>query len=313
MKKKINTVSIIGLGAIGAAYGSKLFDVLHDSFRVVANGERIQRFQQNGLYINGEKYEFPYITPETKTEPSDLVIFAVKNAELKQAIKDMKHHIGPDTIILSLLNGISSEEEIYEAYQNEHILYSLSVEIDAVRRNNEVNYSTIGRICFGEKEPTISEDVQAVQDLFDQAQIPYEISENMLHTLWWKFMINVGVNQTSAVLRAPYGVFQQIPSAYEFMESVMYEVVALSEKVGVPLSEEDVKKFKPILHKLSPEGRTSMLQDVDAGRKTEVNNFAGKVCELGRVYGVPTPINEQLYKMIRIIEETASLQPVDIK
>ena len=81
--------------------------------------------------INNQVYHFNYITPEMVTEPADLVIFSVKNAELPQAIQDVKHHVGPDTIILSLLNGISSEEEIYEAYRSEHILYSMSVEIDA--------------------------------------------------------------------------------------------------------------------------------------------------------------------------------------
>ena len=149
--KKINTVTLVGLGAIGAAYGSKLHDSLKDSFQVVANEDRIQKYQKNGMLINNQVYHFNYITPETVTEPADLVIFAVKNAELPQAIQDVKHHVGPDTIILSLLNGISSEEEIYEAYQSEHILYSMSVEIDALRTNNEIVFSTLGRIEYGAK------------------------------------------------------------------------------------------------------------------------------------------------------------------
>ena len=146
-----------------------------------------------------------------------------------------------------------------------------------------------------------------MKDLFDRVGIDYKISENITHTMWWKFMINVGVNQTSAVLKAPYGVFQSLPNAYEWMESAMREVVAISEKAGTGLTEEDVKKFWPIINHLSPKGKTSMLQDVEAGRKTEVEYFAGKVCELGEKYGVPTPINEQLYKVIRIIEEMNKL------
>src|SRR3954464_13027421 len=109
--KKINTVSLVGLGAIGAAYGSKLHDSLKDSFQVVANEERIQKYRKNGMQINNQVYHFNYITSETVKKPADLVIFSVKNAELPQAIQDVKHHVGPDTIILSLLNGISSEDE----------------------------------------------------------------------------------------------------------------------------------------------------------------------------------------------------------
>ena len=301
--KRIESVTLVGLGAIGAAYGSLLHDSLKGSFRIVANEQRIQKYQKNGIKINDDVYHFDYITPETKVEPVDLVIFAVKNAELLQAIEDAKYHVGPNTIILSLLNGISSEETIYGSYRNDHILYSMSVEIDALRTGLDVRFSTRGRIEYGEKNNELSEDVLAVKDLFDRVGIDYKISDNITHTMWWKFMINVGVNQTSAVLKAPYGVFQTLPIAYEWMESAMMEVVALSEKAGTGLTVEDVKKFWPIINNLSPKGKTSMLQDIEAGRKTEVDYFAGKVCELGRKYGVATPINEQLYKIIRILED----------
>jgi len=305
--KEIKKVTLVGLGAIGTAYGSLLHDALNESFQVVASEERMKRYQEKGILINNQPYHFNYITPEAKTEPADLVIFAVKNAELPQAMNDVRHHIGSDTIILSLLNGISSEEEIYAAYGNEHILYSMSVEIDAVRKNNEVHFTTRGRIEYGELDNTLSNDVLAVKELFEKVGIDYEISSNITHTMWWKFMINVGINQTSAVLKAPYGIFQTMPIAYEWVESAMREVVALSERMGTGLTEQDVKKFWPIINKLSPKGKTSMLQDVEAGRKTEVEYFAGKVCELGEKYEVPTPINEQLYRMITIIEEMAKV------
>jgi 2-dehydropantoate 2-reductase len=305
--KKIHTVSLVGLGAIGATYGSKLHDTLNKSFTVVANAERVKKYQENGIRINDKIFDFHYITPETKSEPADLVIFAVKNAELMQAIQNMEHHIGPDTIILSLLNGLTSEEEIYKETGNEHILYSMSVEIDAVRKYQEVRFTTMGRICYGKKDLQQSEDVAAVQELFERCGIDYEISENMLYTLWWKFMVNVGINQTSAVLRAPYGVFQKIPAAYDMVEDAMYEVVALSEKAGIHLTNEDVKKFWPILNHLSPNGKTSMLQDVEAGRKTEVENFAGMVCRLGEKYNIPTPVNKHLLRQIMIMEEMAAL------
>lgn len=304
--KKIETVTLVGLGAIGAAYGSLLHDSLKENFYVLANEQRIERYQKNGIRINDDVYHFNYITPETKIEPVDLVIFSVKNAELIQAIEDAKYHIGPNTIILSLLNGISSEETIYKSCQNEHILYSMSVEIDALRTGLDVRFTTRGRIEYGEKNNEMSEDVLAVKELFERVGIQYKISDNITHTMWWKFMINVGVNQTSAVLKAPYGVFQSLPIAYEWMESAMMEVVALSEKAGTGLTEEDVKKFWPIINNLSAKGKTSMLQDIEAGRKTEVDYFAGEVCQLGKKYGIATPINEQLYKIIRIMEEMNS-------
>ncbi|WP_249871520.1 ketopantoate reductase family protein [Oceanobacillus saliphilus] len=311
--KTIKHVSLIGLGAIGSAYGSRLQAVLGDSLTVVANEERINKYQSSGLEVDGTVFHFNYKLPQAKAEPADLVIFAVKNAELSQAIADMRYHIGPDTIILSLLNGISSEDEIFEATANSHILYSMCVGIDAVRTNNKIRFSSIGKICYGEKNQTISEDVRMVKEIFDKAEIPYEIPENIWHTIWAKFMFNVGVNQTSAVLRAPYRFFQEIPALHEWMEQAMYEVVAISERVGVNLTDEDVNRYRPILMNLAPDGQTSMLQDVEANRKTEVDYFAGKVCELGKKYGIPTPVNDQLYTMIPIIEEMGMLETVSIQ
>ncbi|WP_339230310.1 ketopantoate reductase family protein [Oceanobacillus sp. FSL K6-2867] len=306
--KSIQSVALIGLGAIGAAYGSKLHTLLDDDFTVIADKERIDRYTASGLDVDGTMFHFNYKSPAADTEPADLVIFAVKNDHLEQALTDMKYHIGPNTIILSLLNGISSEEEIYNRTKNKHILYSMCVGIDAVRKDNRIRFSSIGKICFGEKNQSISENVLAVKDLFERAGIPYDIPEDIWHTIWAKFMFNVGINQVSAVLRAPYKYFQEVASLHNWMEQAMYEVVAISHEVGVNLTEADVHSYRPILNKLSPEGQTSMLQDIIEERKTEVEYFAGKVCELGKKYGILTPVNDQLYQLIPIIEDMASLK-----
>ncbi|MFC3041353.1 ketopantoate reductase family protein [Virgibacillus xinjiangensis] len=302
--KKIKTVTLVGLGAIGAAYGSRLQQFLGESFKVVADTERVKRYTEQGIRVNGEEVPFRYISSTEPAEPADLVIFAVKNAELPQAIENARNHIGENTIILSLLNGVSSEEEIRRATGNAHILYSMCVEIAAVRDGQNIHYHSIGRICFGDKEQYGTKDEEAVRSLFEDAGIPYEIPQDIMHTIWAKFMFNVGINQTSAVLKARYHVFQQLKDAHEWVESAMYEVVKVAEREGIHLTEKDVHSYRPILHNLSPDGQTSMLQDVVAKRKTEVEYFAGKVCELGKKHGIPTPVNEQLYKIIRIMEQS---------
>jgi 2-dehydropantoate 2-reductase len=120
--------------------------------------------------------------------------------------------------------------------------------------------------------------------------------------MWWKFMINVGINQTSAVLKAPYKFFQQEKECRVIMEGAMREVIEISKKVGANLTEEDLTNWYSILNKLGPENKTSMLQDIEAGRRTEVDVFGGKVCELGRKYNVATPINDTLVKLIKALE-----------
>lgn len=293
------------MGAIGCAYGSKLHDLAPENLRVIADGERIKRYREDGFIINGKPYSFNYVTPENETEPADLVIIAVKFTQLPQAIRDIRNHVGEKTIILSLLNGISSEEMIAESYGTDKILYSLCNAIDANREGNNVDFTTYGIIYFGEKTNTVySEKVNAVKNLFDRAGIDYKIPENMMRALWYKFMVNVGINQSSAVTGGRYGTFQTNQQAIDLMISAMREIISISEKAGIGLNEQDIQNQLDIFKKMNPEGRTSMLQDIESGRKTEVDMFSGTVCRLGEKYGVPTPVNRTLYRIIKTLEST---------
>ncbi|HOJ78010.1 MAG TPA: ketopantoate reductase family protein [Bacillota bacterium] len=302
--KPIKRVYLSGLGAIGSIYAAQLHNYDPECLSVIVDRERLQRYQQNEITINGRAYQFNYILPDSPAEPADLIIIAVKQHHLSESIQAIRKFVGSETIILSLLNGITSEEIIGREYGMDKLLYSFVVGTDAVREGTVTTCSTLGKIVFGEaKNSEYSAKVVLVKDLFDRAAIPYQIPEDMLQQLWWKFMMNVGINQTSAILRAPYGVFQRITEARELMENAAREVLLIAQKAGINLTEADIRSFAGIINGLSPEGKTSMLQDVEAGRKTEVEIFAGTVVELGKQYGVATPINEVLLRMIRTIEQ----------
>ena len=304
----LRKIYLIGLGAIGSAYAAKLYEMDQECIKIIASPERIESYKKEGVHVNGKLYPFEYVTPVqtmvSDLQKADLIIVAVKYHHLKQAIKDISGFVGENTIILSLLNGITSEEIIGQEFGMDKLLYSFVVGTDAVRIGRNTVYENLGRIIFGEKiNKEYSHKVKLVKELFDAAKIPYEIPENMIKELWWKFMMNVGVNQVSAVLNATYGVFQSIKEARELMEEACREVVRISSKVGINLDENDVKKSVAIIDSISPEGKTSMLQDVEAGRKTEVEMFAGTVVEMGKKYGISTPVNEVLLKMIRVLEQ----------
>ena len=302
----INNIYVSGLGAIGSAYAGKLFDMDPGCVKVIADEERIQRYREKGATVNGRLYPFKYVRPEDGNGEADLVIVAVKQHHLEQSIKDIRSYIGNSTIILSLLNGITSEEIIGKQFGMDKMLYAFCVGTDSVREGTGIHYTNIGIIVFGEKtNAELSDKAAAVKELFEKAGIPYAVPGNMLRELWWKFMMNVGINQVSAILKAPYGVFQKVQEARDLMFMASREVVRISEKAGISLDENDIKKYMTIIDTLAPEGKTSMLQDVEALRKTEVDIFAGAVMELGASHGVETPVNNILYKMIKTMEEMA--------
>ncbi|MFH0822783.1 MAG: ketopantoate reductase family protein [Pseudomonadota bacterium] len=303
--KEINKVAILGAGAMGAAYASKFFEASSFSTVLVAREPRYDRLKAEGLVVNGKPYSIPVVHPDETTPPADLVIVALKNHHLAEAVSDLKNIVSPETTLISVMNGLDSEEYLRAAYGAEKVLYAVALGIDAVREGNSVIYTKPGRVLFGEADNSRpGERVLRVQEAFERAAVPFETPPDMMRMLWWKFMINVGVNQASAVMRAPYGVFQSSPDARALMEALMSEVIALARHIGVNLGEQDIAGWYTVLDTLSPEGKTSMLQDIEAGRKTEVEAFSGKMAELGRSHGVPTPVNQTLLNIIRVLERS---------
>jgi 2-dehydropantoate 2-reductase len=308
--KKPNKVVILGAGAMGAFFAARFFDAEEGVTAVLARDQRYDRLKKDGLVVNGKHYAVPVIHPDDATDPAELIIVALKHHHLPEAIPDLKNVVGPRTTIISVMNGLDSEEYIGSFYGMEKVLYTISVGIDALREGNRLTYTKPGKHFFGEPINTeITPKVRRVQEAFERAEIPYETPPDMIRMIWWKFMINVGMNQASAVMRAPYGVFQSSPDARALMEELMREVIALAEAADVNLVEKDIEDWYTFLNTLSPRGKTSMLQDMEAGRKTELEIFGGKVVELGKELEIPTPVNQAVSQIITVLEQEEKRMP----
>lgn len=295
-------IALVGLGAIGAAYASRFVDA-GDRVQVIADPERLERYRGTPTSVNGREYRFDVVGLE-RAEVADLLLVAVKYPQLAEAIELASGAVGPGTIVLSLLNGIDSEQVLAAAFPQATVLLAISAGIDAVRSGREVRFTSLGRISFGEpvNTPPHSRAVRQVADLLARAGIDHEVPADMVHTLWWKWLVNVGVNQVSAVLRAPYAAFQEDGSpARTVMLAAQREVMAVAASRGIRLGEADLARWLEVLAALGPSSYTSMAQDVIAGRPTEVEIFAGTVVALGEAAGVPTPVNATLRDLLRAI------------
>lgn len=296
----IQKVSIIGLGALGVLFGNQFSKKMKaEDLRIIADAERIQRYEKDKIYSNGEECSFHYVTPKEQVEPADLLIIAVKSTGLQDAIQAVKHHVSDKTIILSLLNGISSEEMIGETYGMDKVLYCVAQGMDAVKVGNQLTYHNSGMICFGDRYPgPASSKAKELASFLEEMNIAHEIDEQMFKRQWGKFMLNVGVNQTVAVYESNYGIVHEQGEARDTMIAAMREVMALSEKENVHLTEDDLNYWLQVLGTLSPTGKPSMAQDVEAKRYSEVELFAGTVLKLAKKHGIQTPVNEELYSKI---------------
>jgi 2-dehydropantoate 2-reductase len=292
----VTIISVIGLGAVGASYAARIADAHPETeLRVVADGSRAERLRREGVVVNGERYRFSVVEPGQHVAPADLVIVAVKCHQLPEAIEQLSGQVRPGTIVLSVLNGITSEAALREAYPEADVPLAVAVGIDAVRDETGVRYTTLGWVEFGDAVPgEHSAGVVRLEGLLADAGIPHVVKSDMLHALWWKFLVNVGVNQVSALLEAPYALVQAAGPARDLMIAAQREVVAVGQASGVFLSDEDIARFLDVLDTLGPQNYTSMAQDALAHRRTEVDQFAGVVVELGDRHGVPTPVNAVL-------------------
>ncbi|MBN1266122.1 MAG: ketopantoate reductase family protein [Anaerolineales bacterium] len=301
--QSIQKVIIVGAGAMGIVYAAHFQDSGLFDTAFLANGERYQRLTREGVYLNGKHYQIPALKPEQKGGQADLILIALKHHHLSRTLPEMDNIVGKHSVFISVMNGLDSERIIGERFGIEKLLYTIAVGIDAVRDGNQVTCSKPGILYFGQKDNnSTSEIVDRVKIAFDRAGIPSEIMEDMARKMWWKFMINVGVNQSSAILRAPYGVYQKSEEAISLMRSLMLEVIKLAQALKINLTTEDITEWIRFLSTLSPVGKTSMLQDIEAGRKTEVEIFGGKVIELGEELNIPTPVNRTVHQMIKVLE-----------
>ncbi len=299
----IRHIHIVGAGAMGTAYASMFAVAPKFQVSFVARGERRQRLTRNAVIVNGHPNTIPVVHPDEVERPADLVLVALKHHHLDAALDDINAVVGRRTVILSVMNGLESEETIGAVCGRDRMVFAVAVGIDAVRHGDAFLFSNPGRIIFG-RDPHDPDDplVARLLEALIQANIPNEVPADIRRVMWWKFMINVGVNQASAVLKAPYGAFQTSPDARDLMIALMQEVIALAAKESIALNDSDVDTWLAILATLSPEGKTSMLQDIEAGKKTEVELFAGHVVTQGQKHQVPTPVNATILRIINALE-----------
>ena len=297
------TVAMVGLGAIGASYAALLQEG-GNQVQVIADGSRVERYRAEPTVVNGCPHPFEIVAPE-QARPSDLVRVAVKQPQLDEAVVLARGAVGPRTVIVSLLNGISSEQVLSAAYPGVPVPLSYIVGIDAVREGRDVRYASLGRLVLGDPvnvEP-YGPAVRRVIEILSASGIPSEVPSDMVGSLWWKFMINTGVNQVSAVLRAPYAAFQDRESpARQLMIAAQREVVAVAAAQGVDLGADAIERWLAVLDTLNPAGYTSMAQDVLANRPTEVETFAGEIVRLGDAAGIPVPVNATLLQLLRALD-----------
>lgn len=295
-------IAFVGMGALGLMYG----EVVHlngkgTELEYVMDSSRTEKYKDTVYSINDKEYKFK-LTKDSEAEPADLLIVSVKYTGLEAALNVMRNSIGKDTIVISVMNGISSEKIIKERYPEAHVIYCVGQGMDCMKLGNTVSYTKMGELHIGTDNESDKIYVDKVAEFFDEISMPYVVEEDIIFRMWSKFMLNVGINQTCMVYGIGYGKALEKGEANRTLVAAFREVIAVANAEGIKLSEEQINQYVNILKTLNPTSVPSMAQDRLNKNPSEVDMFAGTVIELGKKHNIYTPTNEFLYEMAKKIE-----------
>lgn len=299
---KIQSVAVLGAGAVGSYVIWGLSHKKDIRLGVIAEGERADRLKKGGCRINDEVYR-PEVWSPQEAEDVDLLIVSLKYGSLPEALESIKMIVGEHTTVMSLMNGVDSEELIAEQVGDDRVLRSL-IKVASNKEENGYYFNpetTLG-IIFGElAAPFDSERVQAIESLFADTGIHFRSTEFIREEIWGKFRLNVCNNLPQAILGAGVGCYSDSTHMKAISDGLRRELEQIALAKGIDMSKMAGTSGRGSAVPAS--ARYSTLQDLDAGRHTEIDMFSGALMRMGEELGIPTPYNEYTYHMIKALEE----------
>ena len=286
-------IALIGAGAVGGYFIWGFHNKPNIELTVIADGKRKIKLRENGIKINDRIY-YPNILSSNEAGAQDVVLIATKYSGLEDVIRIIPLLVGDDTIILSLLNGVDSEEKIANAIGWKHIEYSF-MKIASKRDENGICFNpenTRGLFVGTEK---LSDEVQ---DVFKKSRINCTFDENIIQNMWIKYASNIANNLPQAVLGINASLYTDSEHGRFLAENLWAEVYRVALAKGIDVGEKTV-----IFTEVPKTSKYSTLQDIEAGRHTEIDMFAGYLIEMAREYNINVPYAEYTYHAIKALEE----------
>jgi 2-dehydropantoate 2-reductase len=300
-------IAIVGAGGTGGYFGGLLARAGRE-VTFIARGSTLEALRTRGLTLHSAVEGTFTVEVEATDDPAavgpvDLILFCVKAYDTVEAATSIRPLVGPDTVILSIQNGVENEQRIADAVGQNAVLGAiagLSVRADApgvIAVDQEPGGITFGELAGGESERTA-----AVAKVLSGAGFTVTVDPNMPVQLWHKFVFICGLSGVSSVARQPIGAILRYTETAALYRGVMEETAAVARAVGVALPESSADTWMQRSAGLNPVMYGSMYFDLEHGRRMEVGSLNGSVVRLGRDAGVPTPLNAAVYGALRPYE-----------
>ncbi len=304
---------VMGAGALGSVFGGLLAEQGHE-VAFVGLDDHLKAMQEKGLTIDGlwGRHVIPSVRAFYGTEglegTFDAILLSVKSYNTARVIGQALPFMHRDTLVFSIQNGLGNWEAIAGAVgwgRTVGARVIFGAEIDEPGRALVTVYAD--KVLLGSPTGDVSEErIRKVCDDFNRAGIPTDLSDRIESSLWGKVLYNCSLNALGAILNVPYGRLGEVPEVRDSMRRIIEEIFSVARAKGIPMMYSGPEAYYQFLieKQLPPTAthRSSMLQDMEKGRLTEIDALNGAIARYGKELSVPTPVNETLTAIIKGIE-----------
>lgn len=299
-------ISIVGTGGVGGYFGGRLAKA-GNNVTFIARGEHLKAIRNNGLIVKSISGDFTVknanVTDKlTAAGSADLIIISTKAWQLKEIARELSGHIGNNTVILPLQNGVIAMDELSECIDSRHVIGGLCRIISKIESPGVINHFGVDpMIVFGERNNQKTERIARIREVLENAGIKARIADDIQSDLWKKF-ISICVSGLLAVTRSTYGQIREIKETRQMMIDLFTEIYQVSQKMNIQIESDFIEKTVAYIDSFPYDSSSSLARDVWEGRPSEIEYQNGTVVKLGEKCGVPTPINRFIYTCILPME-----------
>jgi 2-dehydropantoate 2-reductase len=297
-------IAVIGAGAVGGYFGGMLARA-GAPVLMIGRPAFVEAVKKNGLFLDTvhfqESVRVEAVTDLSGIRAAEIVLFCVKTTDNAATARAIAPQLASGALVVSLQNGVDNVEQIRAAAGIEALPAVVYVGV-SVPEPGRVKHVGRGDLAIGPRNVK----TERVANLFERAGVPCRISENIVGDLWTKLIWNCALNAISALGKVKYGRIATSDDARKVVETAVYEVLAVAHAAGVhPPGLEDPLTALDGAFKITTqmaEAFSSTAQDMNRGKRTEIDSLNGYVSRRGAELGVPTPVNHALYTLVKLAE-----------
>ena len=289
-------IAIFGSGGVGGYFGGRLAAAGED-VTFLARGAHLAAMQQDGLHIASPlgDMHLPKVQATDRPQavgPVDVVLFTVKLYDVEASAATLAPMIGPDTVVITLQNGVDAMDMVARHVGAEHVAGGAAYIVVVIDQPGHLRHTTAQQLVFGERDGRRSDRLVAFEQAGIRAGFQAQASNDVQSVLWTKFVRLATWSGMTTVTRSPMGVVRDTPATYDLMMAAIEEVIAVGKARGVNFPPDLMEGTIKLIKNFPAASKSSMLEDIERGRRLELPWLSGAVVRIGKEVGVPTPIHQ---------------------